>query len=377
MVQSATPWPHRVAGRDVRRWQAEEMSGSTSFHIPVVDIAAYGHPAATEEDRRSVALQLDEAARSVGFLQIVGHGVSQDAWDGLGGVIDDFFGLPLEVKKRYVAPKGINRGYTPPKSERLSLSLGVEKAERMNDFFEAFNIGIDAAHHPGLVLDRTAYAPNRWPAEVDDFERRVAAWMSETDAVAHRLLAVFADALGLPPGYFDAFTDHSLNVLRMNHYALPDGEPIALDGDLIGMGEHTDFGIVTLLWADDVPGLQVLAADGTWHDVSPLPGALLINFGDLMARWTNERWRSTLHRVKPPIVDGTIRRRRSAAFFLDGNHDALIAALPGVVAEGEQPLYSPITVAEHIGAKLSGSRDLQVNTAGTHREAGRVEAALG
>lgn len=353
------------------------MSGTASFQVPVVDIAAYGDPDSTAEERSGVAERLDAAASSVGFLQITGHGISAEAWDGLGGVIDDFFGLPLDVKKAYVAPKGVNRGYTPPKSERLSLSLGVEKAERMNDFFEAFNVGVDAARFPGLDLDTTAYAPNRWPDEADGFERRVAAWMAEADAVAHRLLAVFADALSLPTGYFDRFTDHSLNVLRMNNYALPEGEPITLDGDLIGMGEHTDFGIVTLLWADDVKGLQVLDEDGAWHDVSPLPGALLINFGDLMARWTNERWRSTLHRVKPPIVDGTIRRRRSAAFFLDGNHDALIAALPGVVREGEAPLYPPITVAQHITAKLSGSRDLQVNTTGTEREAERVTASRG
>jgi isopenicillin N synthase-like dioxygenase len=353
------------------------MSESPSFAVPVVDITAYSDPAATEEDRLRVARQLDDAARSVGFLQIVGHGISPEAWAGLGGVIDDFFGLPLDTKKQYVAPKGINRGYTAPKSERLSLSLGVEKAERMNDFFEAFNVGVDASRFPDLDLDTAAYAPNRWPAEVDGFEPRVAAWMAEADAVAHRLLAVFADALSLPAGYFDRFTDHSLNVLRMNNYALPEGERIELDGDLIGMGEHTDFGIVTLLWADDVKGLQVLDANGGWHDVSPLPGALLINFGDLMARWTNERWRSTLHRVKPPIVDGTIRRRRSAAFFLDGNHDALIAALPGVVAEGEAPVYAPITVAEHIDAKLRGSRGLEVNTADTQREAERVTASRG
>jgi isopenicillin N synthase-like dioxygenase len=353
------------------------MADRTPFTVPVVDISPYGDAAASREDRLRVAAELDAAARSVGFLQITGHGVSAEAWEGLGGVIDDFFGLPLETKKEYVAPKGVNRGYTPPKSERLSLSLGVEKAERMNDFFEAYNVGVDADRFPDLPLDRRAYAPNRWPGEVDGFERRVARWMSEADVVAHRLLTVFEDALSLPSGYFDAFTDHSLNVLRMNNYALPEGEPITLDGDLIGMGEHTDFGIVTLLWADDVKGLQVLAQDGTWHDVSPLPGALLINFGDLMARWTNERWRSTLHRVKPPIVDGTIRRRRSAAFFLDGNHDALISALPGVVAEGEAPLYPPITVAQHIDAKLAGSRGLRSNTAGTEREAERVTASHG
>ena len=353
------------------------MVESPSFAVPVVDISPYGDPAASHDDRMRVARRLDEAASTVGFLQIVGHGVSDDALAGLASAIDDFFGLPLDVKKQYVAPKGVNRGYTAPKSERLSLSLGVEKAERMNDFFEAFNAGVDADRYPRLDLDRTAYAPNRWPDEVDGFESRVSAWMAEADAVAHRLLAVFADALALPVGYFDAFTDHSLNVLRMNNYALPEGERIALDGDLIGMGEHTDFGIVTLLWADDVKGLQVLDADGGWHDVSPLPGALLINFGDLMARWTNERWRSTLHRVKPPIVDGTIRRRRSAAFFLDGNHDAVVSALPGLVPAGESPLYPPITVAEHIGAKLRGSRGLEPNTAGAEREADRVAASRG
>jgi isopenicillin N synthase-like dioxygenase len=353
------------------------MTEPQPFAVPVVDIAAYGDPEASPEDRKRVAKALDEAASTVGFLQVTGHGISETAWAGLGGAIDDFFGLPLEVKKGYVAPKGVNRGYTAPKSERLSLSLGVEKAERMNDFFEAFNVGVEADRFPGLMLDRTAYAPNPWPVEVQGFEARVATWMTEADVVAHRLLAVFADALDLPTGYFERFTDHSLNVLRMNNYALPDGERVELDGDLIGMGEHTDYGIVTLLWADDVRGLQVLAQDGTWHDVSPLPGALLINFGDLMARWTNERWRSTLHRVKPPVVDGTIRRRRSAAFFLDGNHDAVIAALPGVVAEGEAPLYPPITVAEHIDAKLRGSRGLEVNTAGTQREAERVTASRG
>ena len=120
----------------------------------------------------------------------------------------------------------------------------------------------------------------------------------------------------------------------MNNYALPPGE-IVLDGDLIGMGEHTDYGIVTVLWADQVRGLQVLAADGSWNDVSPLPGALLVNLGDLTNRWTNERWKSTLHRVKPPIVDGTIKRRRSAAFFHDGNIDAVISALP--VLRGRRP----------------------------------------
>jgi isopenicillin N synthase-like dioxygenase len=123
--------------------------------------------------------------------------------------------------------------------------------------------------------------------------------------------------------------DHSIDAMKMNNYALPEGE-IRISGDMTGMGAHTDFGILTILWADQVPGLQVLSADGVWHDVQPADGALLINLGDAMARWTNDRWRSTVHRVDPPIVDGQIIRRRSAAFFFDGNYDAVIEALPGL-----------------------------------------------
>ncbi len=114
-----------------------------------------------------------------------------------------------------------------------------------------------------------------------------------------------------------------------------------LDGDLTGMGEHTDYGIVTVLWADQVAGLQILATDGTWHDVSPADGALLVNLGDVTTRLTNEHWLSTLHRVKPPVVDGSIRRRRSAAFFHDGDVDAVVSVLPACLAPGEQPKYLP------------------------------------
>jgi isopenicillin N synthase-like dioxygenase len=184
---------------------------------------------------------------------------------------------------------------------------------------------------------------------------------------------MFADALGLPAGFFEGFTDHSLDVLRMNNYALPPGE-LELDGDLTGMGEHTDYGIVTVLWADQVRGLQVLGRDGGWHDVSPADGALLINLGDLMARWTNERWMSTLHRVKPPIVYGRIERRRSAAFFHDGNVEAVIETLPTCLDADGTSAYAPITVGEHIRAKLAGSRAGVANPE-VEREAARVLAA--
>ncbi|MEV6070407.1 2-oxoglutarate and iron-dependent oxygenase domain-containing protein [Nocardia sp. NPDC052001] len=340
------------------------------FRVPVIDISPYvgdGDMSA----RGAVARQIDEAARTIGFMQIVGHAVPQRVIDGFTGALDEFFALDLETKKRYRTAPEINRGYSPPKSESLSLSLGVESATRMNDFFEAFNIGASLADYPGLDLPATDYAENVWPQEVPRYRAPVEAYYAEAARVARTLTTAFADALDLPAGYFGDYTDHSLDVLRMNNYALPPGT-VDLDGDLIGMGEHTDYGIVTVLWADQAPGLQVLGADGRWHDVQPADGALLVNLGDLMARWTNERWLSTLHRVKPPIVDGTIQRRRSAAYFHDGNIDALIETLPSCVGEGSE--YEPVTVADHIRAKLAGSRAGQPNTNAT-REAARVLAA--
>jgi len=307
-------------------------------------------------------------------MQIVGHGVTPAIQAGLASALDDFFGLPLDEKKQYRVP-GSNRGYSPPKSESLSLSLGVESASRMNDFFEAFNAGAEARSFTHLALDERDYGLNLWP-RLPGFEDRVTRYFGEAQRVARNLTTIFADALGAGPHYFDAITDHSIDVLRMNNYALPPGTDISLDGNLTGMSEHTDFGIVTVLWADQVAGLQVLGRDGLWHHVMPADGALLVNLGDLTARITNDRWMSTLHRVKPPVVDGTIRRRRSVAFFHDGNADAVITTLDGLLDLGDGLAYEPITVREHVANKLAGSRQGRKNLAAV-REAGRVLASSG
>jgi len=347
-----------------------------SFEVPVVDVAPWVDVEAYDDEARArVVRELDDACRSVGFIQVLGHGVPEAAVDGLASAMDDFFGLPLDDKLALKVPA--NRGYSAPRSESLSLSLGVESANRMNDFFEAFNVGVEARSFPGLFLDEADYGLNVWP-DVPGFQERVEAYFAEAGRVARTLLRVFAVALELPADHFEALTDHSIDVLRMNNYALPPGE-VTLDGELTGMGEHTDFGLVTVLWADRVAGLQVLARDGGWHDVSPVDGALLVNLGDLTARLTNDRWSSTLHRVKPPVVDGRIVRRRSAAYFHDGNVDAVLATLPSHLdarAWGGAPdsAYGPVSVRDHIAAKLAGSRQGRINVSAV-REAARVLAS--
>ncbi len=347
------------------------MSDSAPY-VPVIDIGGW---AGDDDARSSIAASVDDACRRVGFMQIVGHGIPDGTIGQLQRAIDWFFGLPIEIKTRSTAPRpSINRGYTPPRSERLSYSLGVVSPD---DLFEAFNVGAARSDFPGLDLDAEIYAESIWPelAGADAFREEVGAWFQAAGAVARRMTEIFAVALGLPPEHFASFTDHSIDVLRMNHYEVPEG--VVVGDSQMGMGAHTDYGIVTVLWADPVPGLEILRPDGAWCPVVPAPGALLINLGDLLARWSNDRWLSTMHRVVPPRdADGTLQRRRSAAYFHDGNADAVVSTLPPCRAADGTSSYDDVTVAEHLAQKLGGSRGLELNRH-ADREASRIGVAAG
>ncbi len=344
------------------------MSGlaePTPFIVPTVDLSGWANGDLAA--RASIAREIDNACRTVGFIQIVGHGIPQHVIDGLTRAHDEFFGLALETKRRYQAPRpSINRGYTAPRTEKLSYSLGVDSPA---DMFEAFNVGASVTDFPRLDLDPEIYAVDIWPDETTVFRQGVTMWYEHAGALARTMTSVFALALDLPSGFFEPYTDHSIDVLRMVNYALAQGTVI--QPDQLGMGAHTDYGIVTILWADPVPGLQILDADGHWHPVLPTSGSLLVNLGDLLARWTNDRWMSTMHRVVPPTgADGRSLRRRSAAFFHDGNADTLISTLePCRTSDG--PVYDDVTVAEHLARKLAGSRGLELNEHAA-REASRI-----
>lgn len=343
----------------------------STFHVPAIDISPYVH-GGTPAARADVAASVDAACREVGFIQVLGHGITQDLIDGFATAIDEFFALPQETKKQWRRPAAENRGYTPPKSETLALSAGVQSETRMKDFFEAFNVGSSASDYPGTALAERHYAENIWPDQ-GGFRARVDDWRREASRVARTMVTIFEDALGLERDALAALATHPIEVLRMNNYALPEGTRVEVDDDVVGMSEHTDYGLVTILWADQVKGLQVLNG-GQWHDVQPADGALLVNLGDLTTRLANEQWLSTLHRVKPPIVDGTIQRRRSAAYFFDGDADAVVGPLRAFVDDQHPRLYADVTVDEHITAKLRGSRAGILNAA-AEREATRVLAA--
>jgi len=318
--------------------------------IPVVDLAA-----------PDAARGLDEACRSVGFMSIVGHGIPRPVIDRMLAATDAFFALPLEQKLALRSPSPeVNRGYAAKGTEGLTYSLGIEG--RPPDLFEAFNIGPD--HRPPQVpADRPEFAPNRWPAHPDGLRPALVAYFDAVAGLARRITGVMADALGLDARFFADKTDHSTDTLRVLHYERAAGEPDPVAGQH-RMGAHTDYGILTVLYADRVPGLEIVGPDGEWHAVIPPADAFLVNLGDLLAEWTNDRWRSTLHRVVPPArtVDGPAVRR-SMAFFHDGNYDALIECLPTCCSPDDPPRYPPVIAGEHLMAKLVGPRTLTASDA--------------
>ena len=339
--------------------------------VPVIDITSFRMPYADAAAQARVVSQVDRAARTVGFMQVTGHGIPAATRDALTSATDAFFALDMETKKRYRCPSSVNRGYTPPKTEALANSLGLASPE---DLFEAMNVGASSADFPGLCLPADAYAPNVYPAlEVPWFEAAVTAWFEAAGRVARTMVRIFGVALGGRQDYFADVTDHSIDVLRMNNYRLPRPD-VGLEPGQLGMGAHTDYGIVTVLWADRVPGLEIHGADGRWHPVMPAGGALLVNLGDAAARWTNEEWISTMHRVAAPRIDGALVPRRSAAYFHDGNVDALIECLPSCVSRANPAKYEPVTEGEHLAAKLAGSRGGQLNPYAA-REAARLRSA--
>ena len=188
--------------------------------VPVIDISSFRMPYADAAARSEVVRQVDEAARTVGFMQITGHGITAATRNEFTRATDAFFALDMETKKRYRCPPGVNRGYTPPKAESLANSLGLTSAA---DLFEAINVGASAADYPGLDLPEDVYAANVYPArEVPDFEAAVTDWFLAAGAVARTMVRIFGVALGGREDYFAGVTGHSIDVLRMNNYRLPD-----------------------------------------------------------------------------------------------------------------------------------------------------------
>jgi isopenicillin N synthase-like dioxygenase len=180
-----------------------------------------------------------------------------------------------------------------------------------------------------------------FPEAPTDFEPAIREYYTEIERLYRTIMRMFAVALDLKEDYFEPMLTHLENTLRLTHYPELDREP--LPGELRA-GAHTDGGICTILHIDDTPNsLEVLTRSGKWTFVNRVPGTFIINIGDLMMRWTNDKWVSTVHRVvNPPFVNGRAARRLSIVTFCQVNFDTVIDCLPNCSGPGNPPRYEPV-----------------------------------
>ena len=318
---------------------------STLQNVPVIDIA----PFLSGADKLGVAGAVDRACRDIGFLVVRGHGVPTDLIERTRAAGRAFFDLPLADKMRVARPApGVARGYVGLEGESVARSR--DPGAQAGDLNESLMIGpvdLPPEHYAFAPEAGRHFAPNLWPETPADLRP---AWTEYYRAMGHlaaNLMRIFALGLGLEEGYFDRMVDRHISRLRVRNYPAPITPP---QPGQIRAGAHSDYGSLTILCTEDRPGgLQVFNAAGAWVDVPVVPDCFVVNIGDLMARWTNDAWVSTLHRVvNPPAGREAESRRQSLVFFHNPNYDAPIVCIPTCAAPGERPKYEPTTSGEHL-----------------------------
>lgn len=313
--------------------------------IPTVDLGALRDGCGVA-DQEAVAAEVRAACESAGFFAVVNHGVPAALVEDVFEANRRFHAQPQEEKDA-LRQNRWHRGYMGFGDTRLQSSARFAAARRAN-LMESFMLRheVDPAH-PDVLAGKPLQGPNQWPQDpwVTNAIRRYDAAIV---ALGMRLLPALSIAVGEAPGYLSRFFAPPSTALRLIHYPpTPAGRP----DDLYGSHPHTDYGFLTLLAQDDVGGLEVEGRDGGWFGVPVIPGAFVCNIGDAFARWTNDAFRSTPHRV---INASAQRDRYSVACFFDPNLDATVACLPRY-ARAAPAKYPPVRFGDYYAARLDAN----------------------
>ncbi|HCJ28979.1 MAG TPA: 2OG-Fe(II) oxygenase [Pseudomonas sp.] len=306
--------------------------------LPIIDIAPLY--ADDEPGRRAVARQIDAACRDWGFFYIRNHPISAERIGQLKDAAERFFALPSEQKLKIDITKSKHhRGYGAIATEQLDPS-------QPSDLKETFDMGFHMpAEHPDVLAGEPLRGPNRHP-DLPGWEALMQQHYQDMHALACTLLRAVAEALGVAQDFFDKRFVEPISVFRMIHYP---PRSTASSADQQGAGAHTDYGCITLLYQDQAGGLQVQNVHGEWIDAPPIEGTYVVNIGDMMARWSNDRYKSTPHRVISPLgVD-----RYSMPFFAEPNPDTVISCLPGCQGPGNPPKYPETTCSAYMLSRFA------------------------
>jgi len=307
--------------------------------IPIIDIGPFiaGAPGA----RASVARQIRAALEDIGFFGIANHGLPAEVVERTFDASRRFFALPLDQKLK-VKINSAHRGYMP-----MSDQHRVE-AKRPN-LSESFLVGLDLGpDDPDTAAGKPLHGPNQWLAEPAGFRATMEAYHRAMAELGFKMLELFEAALEVEPGFFRRSYRKPMAFIRALHYP---PAPADLPPDQFGAAPHSDFGFMTILAQDAVGGLQVRTRAGAWIDVPNVPGVFIVNVGDMLMRWTNDRFVSTVHRV----INAKGRDRYSLPFFFDPDFDTEVRCIASCQGPGNPARYEPTTWGAFVTARFDAN----------------------
>ena len=317
---------------------------SDASFIPIIDLAPVRSGGIEQVGRA-----LREAFTGSGFCYIRNHGVPDAVIEATREAALDFFHLPLEEKLKSKPLEAV-RGFN---------AIGRTKMQYADapDYKEYYQIGLELPRDdPAVLAGQPLRGPNPWPEDVPGFREAFTGYFEEIAKCGQTLLSAVAVSLGIAPDFFVGLYDKPLQRTQAVFYP---PHPELHEGELFGVAPHTDYGCITLLWQDEVGGLEVMTRAGEWVAAAPIPGTLVINIGDLLQRWSNERYFSNQHRV----TNRSGRERLSIATFFDPDFTSIVDPRDLGLPPGEAPRHPPVTAGDYIMGRINASQKHHAKTA--------------
>lgn len=309
--------------------------------IPILDVSAlYGDDDAAI---RATAATLRRYLETIGFLYVTGHPIPRADVEAVREASKRFFALPEEEKAKLKIDKNF-RGFLPFAGSTIVTS-SVATVSKPNQSESIFFMHEVEADDPRALADKPLQGPNQWPDEtaLAGFRETIERYVQEMSTLARKMVRAIALSLGLPPESLDRYFEQPTTFLRLLHYPTQPQEE-----GLFGSAPHTDYGFITLLAQDNVGGLEVKNKAGDWVPAPPVPDSFVMNVGDILARWSNDQFVSTPHRV----INRSGRERYSQPFFFDPSMDETIEALSVCVPAGSQPKYEPVLYGDYLMERI-------------------------
>lgn len=314
--------------------------------IPLVDLG--GTTDVASRASANAAERLHDALATIGFAYIGGHAVAAASVDSAFAASREFHASGL-TRKQSIAINAFHRGYMGMATSTIVTS-SVARVTRPNMSESLMLMRELAPDDPDLAAGRPLQGPNQWPDWLPTFKPPIERFIGEVDALSRHIVRLIALGLGMRADVLDHYFERPTTFLRLLHYP---PQPVQAADNEFGSAPHTDYGIITLLAQDNTGGLQVRPRGGEWIDAPPIPGTFVLNVGDMLARWTNDRFVSTPHRV----INRSGGDRYSIPYFFDPSMDSIIECLPACTDATRPPRYPPVRYGDYLMERLNRNYD--------------------